>query len=372
MRPVRVVVAGSVDDGKSTLLGRLLHDAQALLTDEVSAVRSASGPALNLAYFTDGLVQERAQGITVDVATRHLTLGTRRLLLADAPGHPERLSNLATGASTADAGLLLVDVVRGVRPQTERHLAVMGGLGVPLVVACLNKLDAVTDPAARVAELMATLRPLVPSGMRLEVVPLSAKDGDNVVRRSDRWPWYAGPTLAQRLEGLEPVAAGSAAFRAVVQLSQADGWTALVPCGDAAACPQVVAAWPGGEALRVVERSAASATRVRFDRPVARGTLLSLPEEPPVLTASPRLLVTWLASSPLIAGQTLWLLQLGLRTKVLVRAVAQGSLGWGQVGWVDCSLEAATWFDAESVCRRTSRALLVDERGDTVAGARLP
>ena len=254
MRPVRVAVAGSVDDGKSTLLGRLMYDSERIFRDELEAVTKATYPhpdplpqgegatglslslrervgvrvEPNLAFFTDGLTLERREGITLDVAWKHLTLGARRLLLADVPGHAELVRNMATGASTADAALLLVDAERGVQLQTRRHLVMLSGLGVTRVIICINKLDAMnfseelTQRLTRELGLLAT-----PLGVTLEVIPISALVGDNVVKRSSRMPWYSGPTVAERLASLT-LRSESAHLRAVVQLeSDSSGWTAV-------------------------------------------------------------------------------------------------------------------------------------------------
>ena len=399
MRPTRVAVAGSVDDGKSTLLGRLMCDSDRVFRDEVEAVRKATpvslSPAgervgeranklnlnLNLAFFTDGLMHERAEGITLDVAWRHLTLGTRRLLLADVPGHAELIRNMATGASTADAALLLVDAERGLQPQTRRHLTMLGGLGVKCVVVCINKMDAVGFDEAVAKKLGESLRPLAAAfGVSLEVIPVSALDGDNIVRRSERMTWYSGPTVAERLEAMEPVPVAPST-RAVVQLDGAeDGWTSLHLLSGAVATGDVLESWPGGGACRVVELSPLGAGRARLAQALPRGTLLTGGERPRV-GADALMTVTWLGPSDCTPQLEVTLLQLGRTTPGRVMELSRVSrdtgaleatevLTAGEVGRLQVRLERPTWFDRWEDSAGTGSCLLVDGAGRTVAGAR--
>lgn len=380
MRPARVVVAGSVDDGKSTLLGRLMCDAERVFGDEVEAVRKASPDELNLAFFTDGLMLERRDGITLDVAWRHLTLGARRLLLADVPGHADLVHNMATGASTADAALVLVDAQRGIQPQTRRHLVMLSGLGVKRVIVCINKMDAVAfeeSVAVRLGgELGAFARAL---GVQLEVIPVSALQGDNLVGRSERMPWYAGPTVAGQLELVEPLPPPEH-LRAVFQLdSDRDGWTSLhLLSGE---LEDLATAWPEGRPCRVLERSPHGVGRVRLDSPHARGTLLTAPGKPAQVGTGAELIVTWLGPIDCTPQLQLQLVQHGRTTAARVSPLqsvslesgaleATNTLGAGDVGRLRISLERATWFDRWEDSPVTGTALLVDQQGHTVAGAR--
>src|SRR5450756_1363005 len=208
---LRFATAGSVDDGKSTLVGRLLNDTKSILADAYEAVERASRDRgldhADLALLTDGLRAEREQGITIDVAYRYFSTPARTFILADCPGHVQYTRNTVTGASTADAVILLVDARKGVLVQTRRHMAVAALLRVPHVSVAVNKIDLVgfdegvytrvaTDLAVVAAELG------LPD---LRTIPVSALEGDNVVDRSLRTEWYAGPSLLEILEGL-PVA----------------------------------------------------------------------------------------------------------------------------------------------------------------------
>ena len=211
---LRLATAGSVDDGKSTLVGRLLHDTRSVLADQLAAVERASRDrgldTTDLALLTDGLRAEREQGITIDVAYRYFSTATRSYVLADTPGHVQYTRNMVTGASTAELALLLLDARHGVVEQTRRHLAVTGLLGVRHVALAVNKMDLVDwDESVfdrHVREFVSLARGFGITDIR--AVPLSALFGDNVVDRSDRAPWYAGPTLLEYLEsvpvGIDP------------------------------------------------------------------------------------------------------------------------------------------------------------------------
>ncbi len=204
---LRFATAGSVDDGKSTLVGRLLHDTKSILADAYEAVervtRERGGAGVDLALLTDGLRAEREQGITIDVAYRYFSTPRRTFILADCPGHVQYTRNTVTGASTADALVVLVDARHGVLEQTRRHLAVAALLRVPHVIVAVNKMDlsdfAQAPFAGIEAEVAEHARRLA---LAITMVPVSALHGDNVAVRSERTPWYAGPTVLDLLETL--------------------------------------------------------------------------------------------------------------------------------------------------------------------------
>jgi sulfate adenylyltransferase large subunit len=206
---LRLVTAGSVDDGKSTLLGRLLYDTKQILADQLEHIEETSlrrgDGYVNLALLTDGLRAEREQGITIDVAYRSFVTPRRRFQLADAPGHVQYTRNMVTGASTADVAVILLDARNGIVEQTRRHSYIAAMLAIPHVVVAVNKMDLVDFSAGRFAEIEADLRDL---GDRLglhdlRAIPMSALRGDNVVERGDGMPWYDGPTLLEHLETIE-------------------------------------------------------------------------------------------------------------------------------------------------------------------------
>lgn len=209
---LRLATAGSVDDGKSTLVGRLLYDTKSVLADQLDAVERVSRErgldGADLALLTDGLRAEREQGITIDVAYRYFSTATRSYVLADTPGHVQYTRNMVTGASTAELALILVDARHGVVEQTRRHLAVTGLLGVRHVAVAVNKMDLVDWDRGRFDDIVAETRDVA---ARFDIddvvaVPLSALLGDNVVERSVNTPWYDGPTLLEHLEAV-PVGA---------------------------------------------------------------------------------------------------------------------------------------------------------------------
>ncbi|BCB85316.1 sulfate adenylyltransferase subunit 1 [Phytohabitans suffuscus] len=203
---LRFATAGSVDDGKSTLIGRLLYDTKSLFTDQLAAVEAVSlargDEYTNLALLTDGLRAEREQGITIDVAYRYFATPRRKFIIADTPGHIQYTRNMVTGASTADLALILVDARKGLVEQSRRHAFLCSLLRVPHVVLCVNKMDLVDwsrEVYERIADEFTSFAAKL-EAPDLTVIPISALHGDNIVTRSDKSPWYEGPSLLHHLE----------------------------------------------------------------------------------------------------------------------------------------------------------------------------
>jgi sulfate adenylyltransferase subunit 1 len=205
---LRFTTAGSVDDGKSTLIGRLLYESKAIFEDQLDAVKKASERSgdgeMNLALLTDGLKSEREQGITIDVAYRYFSTPNRKFIIADTPGHIQYTRNMVTGASTANAALILVDARRGVQEQTRRHAFIASLLQIPHLVVCINKMDLVGYAEEAYQQIRQELELFA---TKLDVrdvhfIPISALKGDNIVRRSDNMPWYQGTTLLYYLENV--------------------------------------------------------------------------------------------------------------------------------------------------------------------------
>ena len=400
---LRVATAGSVDDGKSTLLGRLLHDAKGVLADQLAAVAAASerrgGPdaAPDLSLLTDGLRAEREQGITIDVAYRYFATARRTFVLADTPGHVEYTRNMVTGASTADVALVLVDVRHPITAQSRRHGAIAALLRVPHVVLVVNKMDLVGwDRAAyeRVAaEFRAWARRLGIGD--LLAVPVSALHGDNVVTPSELAPWYAGPTL---LEHLETVDAGPERTRAlrfpvqyVVRAPERDyrGYAGRV-AGGAVRPGDAVVVLPSGARTAVAavetydgplesaEEGRSVVLRLADEVDVARGDLLAPAADPPAATRAFEATVCWLGEEPL--GPRRYLLKHTTRTtRALVEVtgvldVTTAALGpadglqLNDIGRVRVRTAEAVALDDYAVNRRTGAFILVDEgSGATVA-----
>src|SRR5208282_3692460 len=212
---LRFSTAGSVDDGKSTLIGRLLYDSKSVFEDQLasvskSKVNRSSGP-IDFSLLTDGLRAEREQGITIDVAYRYFSTPRRKFIIADTPGHEQYTRNMATGASTADASVVLMDATKGVLRQSRRHAYIANLLGVQHIIAAVNKMDLVGFSQEVFERIAAEFREFAGQlGIKsLYAVPVSALEGDNVVRRSKRMPWFEGPALLEHLETI-PSSAGSA------------------------------------------------------------------------------------------------------------------------------------------------------------------
>lgn len=209
---LRFLTCGSVDDGKSTLIGRLLHDTRQIYEDQLSSLHNDSkrhgtqGEKLDLALLVDGLQAEREQGITIDVAYRYFSTEKRKFIIADTPGHEQYTRNMATGASTCDLAILLIDARKGVLDQTRRHSFISTLLGIKHLVVAINKMDLVgfsEETFARIREDYLNFAGQLPGDLDIRFVPLSALEGDNVASRSESMPWYSGPTLLEVLETVE-------------------------------------------------------------------------------------------------------------------------------------------------------------------------
>jgi sulfate adenylyltransferase subunit 1 len=307
---LRFITAGSVDDGKSTLIGRLLYDSKAVLSDQLSALSRAKnkrtvGDEIDLSLLTDGLEAEREQGITIDVAYRYFATAKRKFIIADTPGHEQYTRNMVTGASTAHAAIILIDPTRvtvedGVTqllPQTKRHSAIVKLLGLQHVIVAINKMDLVDYSEATFNLIreayVALARQLGLANVRF--VPVSALKGDNIVTLSERMPWYAGEPLLDLLEGLPVAQPTGEALRFPVQwVARQDGSSAddfrgymgrveagevklgdaitVLPAGRAATVAEIIAPVPGGTAQ--VDRAFAGQTvtiRLAEDVDVSRG-----------------------------------------------------------------------------------------------------
>ena len=208
---LRFLTCGSVDDGKSTLIGRLLHDSKMIFEDQLAAVQADSskhgttGEKIDLALLVDGLAAEREQGITIDVAYRYFSTDKRKFIIADTPGHEQYTRNMATGASTCDLAIILIDARHGVMTQTRRHSYIASLLGIKHIVVAINKMDLVDFSEQRYEEIKAEYKPFAEElGLEdIQFVPISALDGDNVVNVSEKTPWHKGKTLMQILETAE-------------------------------------------------------------------------------------------------------------------------------------------------------------------------
>ncbi len=325
---LRLAAVGAVDDGKSTLIGRLLHDADQLTEDQLTALemanRARGRSGMNLSFATDGLRAEREQGITIDVAYRYAVTPRRKLVIADCPGHLEYTRNMATGASTADLALVVVDISKGLREQTRRHTALALLFGVRHLVVAVNKMDLVEWDQSRylaVAEQMQELASLL-GGAQVQAVPIAALHGDNVVERSSSAPWYRGPTVLEALEETPTstfAAEGLGGFRLPVQSvnTRSDGSVLLAGMlsGGELRCGDEVVVLPEGRRTTVTSVATLSAPVTSAVPPLSisvtladgsrltRGNLIAPAGDPPNVGRDQLTTVCWFADAPLAVGQ---------------------------------------------------------------------
>ena len=333
---LRVLFCGSVDDGKSTLIGRLLHDTGGVLDDQAATLardsrrHGTTGTEPDLALLTDGLQAEREQGITIDVAYRYVTTTRRRLIIADAPGHEQYTRNMATGASTADAAVVLVDARHGVQVQTRRHTLIAGLLGVRHAVLAVNKMDLAAFSQARfdaiAAEYAAFAAGLGFAGVT--AIPVCARDGDMVAARGARLPWHRGPALLEHLETLESAPPDPGPFRMPVQWVNRPGPDFRGICGTVASGRVAVGdlvAPAGRNTAATVQRIIGSGedqpsagpgeavTLVLDGIDVSRGDVLANPAVPPDTADQFQAHLIWTGDMPLITGRS-YLFKLGTAT----------------------------------------------------------
>lgn len=321
---LRISTAGSVDDGKSTLIGRLLYDSKAIPEDQYEAIQRASDPGqtINLALLTDGLRAEREQQITIDVAYRYFATDKRRFIIADTPGHAQYTRNMVTGASTADLAIILVDARKGLLPQSKRHAVVAALLGVPHIVLAVNKMDLVGFDESIfkriISEFEAFLGEL--DVERLTTIPISALEGDNVVTKSERMPWYHGRPLLEFLETVPHVTRlPDAPFRFPVQCvirpnQDFRGFAGTVVSGKVRVGDAVVSL-PSGKTSRIKEivlpegpaqiaGTEDAATLVLEDEvDTSRGDLLAHPNTAPETSSRFEAMVCWMGEKPLKVGR---------------------------------------------------------------------
>lgn len=380
---LRLCTAGSVDDGKSTLIGRLLYDAQAVYEDQVQSVTCASrhrtaGP-IDFSLFTDGLKAEREQRITIDVAYRYFATARRKFILADTPGHEQYTRNMATGASTANLAILLVDARHGVRPQSRRHAQIARLLGISSFVVAINKMDLVDFDRGvfdRIREEFAECL----DGATVQPIPLSALHGDNVIAPSDRAPWYDGPTLLEYLETIDvDRRAASDVFRFPVQLvlrpsHDFRGYAGQILAGTVRAGERV-SVWPSGHETTVqrivtwdgdldVASAPQSVTLVLADElDITRGDVLAVGA--PHVANRFEAHVVWMDERPLDPSRV-YLLKQTART---VTAEIDRALALNEIGAVGVTTAKPIVFDGYAGHHGTGSFIVIDPATSFTAGA---
>jgi bifunctional enzyme CysN/CysC len=413
---LRFLTCGSVDDGKSTLIGRLLHDCQLIFDDQLEALERESrrfgttGEAIDFSLLLDGLEDERQQRITIDVAYRFFATPRRAFIVADTPGHEQYTRNMATGASTSELAVILVDARHGVVAQTKRHAFICSLLGIRHLVLAVNKMDQVGYEERRFAAIAADFASfagrLGVAGLGEPVVraiPLCALSGDNVIARSERMPWYRGPALLDHIETVEtaatvaPAGNADARFRFPVQwVNRPDasfrGFSGTIASGSIAPGDPVVLAGSGRSTrvCRIVtfdgplDRAGAgeAVTLVLDDEiDIARGDLLADPDDPPESVDQFAAHVIWMSEHPLVPGRS-YLLKIGTRTvpatvtalkhRVDVETLAHladKTLGLNEIGFCNLSTAAPVAFDPYIVNRDTGAFILIDRFTNETAGA---
>ncbi|WP_227983042.1 adenylyl-sulfate kinase [Nocardia spumae] len=407
---LRLATAGSVDDGKSTLIGRLLYDSKNLFSDQLAAIERASAQrgdgATDLALVTDGLRAEREQGITIDVAYRYFTTPRRKFIIADTPGHVQYTRNMVTGASNADLALILVDARKGVVEQTRRHAFLASLLGVPHLVVCVNKMDLVDWSAERFDEIRSEFADFAAklNVGDLSFVPVSALHGDNVVTDSEHTPWYPGPPLLRHLEQVHiasdrnlidarlPVQyvirphTADAAHRSYAGtvaggIFKPGDEVVVLPSGKSA---QVARIWgPGG--VKVDEAFTGMAVSVELDDEVdvGRGDMLARPGNRPHIATEVDAMVCWFSEDTALrpdarytirtAAQTtrVQVHDLGYRLDVntLHRVTDADGLALNDIGRLTLRSQRPLMVDSYRDNRRTGSFILIDEATDQTVAA---
>ena len=380
---LRLCTAGSVDDGKSTLIGRLLYDSRSVYEDQVHSVEKASrnrtaGP-IDFSLFTDGLKAEREQGITIDVAYRYFATARRKFILADTPGHEQYTRNMATGASTADVAILLIDARHGVRAQSRRHAQIARLLGITDYVLAVNKMDLVDFDRTVFEDIVDEFDRILPNA-KLHPIPLSALHGDNVITRSERTPWFEGASLLEFLETVEVDRNASAKpLRFPVQLVQRPthdfrGYAGQIVSGTVRP-GDTVTIWPSGRTTRVarivtwdgdieVARSPMSVTLTLEDEiDISRGDMIGVGD--PQVGQRFKADVVWMDERPLDPSRV-YLLKHTSRT---VNAEVDHGLVLNQIGSVTVSTARQVIFDRYSENRGTGSFILIDRATNFTAGA---
>jgi len=408
---LRFITAGSVDDGKSTLIGRLLYDSKSILADQLEAIERASksngngNAPIDLALLTDGLRSEREQGITIDVAYRYFQTPKRKFIIVDAPGHIQYTRNMVTGASNCQLAIVLVDARHGVAEQTRRHSLIASLLGIPHIVVAVNKMDLMgysedvfSDICIHYAELAKKL-----NVKQVTFIPMSALNGDNIVDRSKFMPWYDGPTLLEHLETIDvsdaihtpesrfpvqyvirPQTAelhdyrGYAGKVASGSFRPGDAVT-ILPSGETSTIDAIEFA---GDHLAEAVASQSVILHLADDVDISRGDLLVRTNSQPITTQTAEAMLCWMDSKELRVGNK-YVLQVGTaRTRCSVREIAYQLnvntyahnedaqvLRLNDMGKITLRTAQPISFDPYPENRATGGAILIDETSNVTVGA---
>jgi len=408
MSLLRFITCGSVDDGKSTLIGRLLYDSKMIFDDQLAALEADSkrlgtrGGEIDFALLVDGLAAEREQGITIDVAYRYFTTDKRKFIVADTPGHEQYTRNMITGASTADAAVILIDARNGILTQTKRHSYLVSLIGIRNVVLAINKMDLMGFSQKVFDDIVAEYRPFaekigLPS---FTAIPISALDGDNVTEISARTPWYKGPSLIGHLENLDIGDRKKAApFRFWVQWVNRPnldfrGFSGTVSSGTIRRGDAIRVA-PSGKLSRLTrivtsdgdleeaipDQSVTLTIADEID--ISRGDILSPPDAAPGVSDQFETTLIWMSDQAMFPGRSYWL-KIGTRLasatvtdiKYLVNVntldhLAAKKLELNEIGICNISLNQSIAFDSYAENRETGGFILIDRMTNATVGAGL-
>ncbi len=405
---LRFTTAGSVDDGKSTLIGRMLYDAKQVFADQLAHLSDASRRrggegVLDLALLTDGLRAEREQGITIDVAYRYFATPRRRFIIADCPGHQQYTRNMVTGASTADLAVVLLDARKGTVEQSKRHAFISALLRIPHLVVAVNKMDLVDYSAERFAELVEEFSEFAEKLAVPEVtyIPISALRGDNVVEPSERLGWYTGSTLLGYLEEVEvsydhpDEVPARFPVQWVVRPAVGDyrGYAGQLASGALRTGDEVVVL-PGGRRTRIaaidtfdgeLEEAVAPLSvtlRLEDELDVSRGELICHPGAAPQVGRELEADVCWMGEAPLRPGARYAIKHTSRSAAAIVdtlhdrvdvhtleREAAPGELALNDIGRISLRTSAPLAFDAYGANRRTGSFILIDEATNATVAA---
>ena len=409
MKLLRFTTAGSVDDGKSTLIGRLLFDSKAIFEDQMEALETASmnrgEEQVNLALLTDGLRAEREQGITIDVAYRYFATPKRKFIIADTPGHVQYTRNMVTGASTANLALILVDARQGVLEQTKRHAYIASLLGIPHVAICINKMDLVDykqEVYDRILEQFEPVRQML-NIKDVRFIPISALKGDNVVEISTRMQWYTGPALLELLETIDITS--DADFRNkrfpvqyVIRPQRQEfhdyrGYAGRI-AGGVFMPGDEVTVLPGGQTTRIksvdvmngtIEKAfppQSVALSLEDDIDISRGYMIADAGNQPRSGQEIELMVCWLSEKPMVMNGKYTIRHTTAELRCMIREVkykvnintldemdAENSVELNEIARISIKTTRPIYYDSYSENRITGSISIIDEATNNTVGA---
>ncbi|MDY0072127.1 MAG: sulfate adenylyltransferase subunit 1 [Thauera sp.] len=408
---LRFLTCGNVDDGKSTLIGRLLYDSKTILADTLNAIEKTSArrglSALDLSLLTDGLQAEREQGITIDVAYRYFSTGRRKYIIADAPGHEQYTRNMVTAASTADLAIILVDARKGIQVQTRRHSYLTHLVGIPHLVVAINKMDLLDYDQAVFERIRAEYEQFAARlGIgEVRFIPISALNGDMIVDRGDQLSWYQGPTLLEVLEQTPPASSSPhTGFRFPVQyvcrpqdsanpaLHDYRGFMGRIEAGEisvgdevtvlpSGARSQVKAIEIGGVAVPSAGEQQSISLLLADEIDISRGDLIVSSADAPTPVKQIEATVCWLAETPLSPARTYLLRHTSREVKAKVARIehrlnvntlteeAADSLVMNDIARISLKLAQPIVADAYADNRVTGAFILIDESSNNTVGA---